>query len=225
VGCLLASLSAAAGKSDDTSPPAVACYHTQQRTFFVLCQVPAYLVCTASRGVTWANGSLPVPAHSCATDGCGVSVYQSILHSVVVVVPGGVRSSLRNQSRDLLHDDTSSPPPSHNPTPPFLYPPPRTTPHTPMPSSARRVQPRILPPTRFALMTEVFLVVPAATATVASYLQIMLAELRIKAVTGLMITVETHAGTVSLLSISPTFRRRMRAWSFGSCCTSVPTYC
>jgi hypothetical protein len=28
----------------------------------------------------------------------------------------------------------------------------------------------------------------------------MLAELRIKAVTGLMITVETHAGTVSLLS-------------------------
>lgn len=46
---------------------------TQQRTFFVLCQVPVYLTRTASRGVTWANGSLPVPAHSCATDGCGVS--------------------------------------------------------------------------------------------------------------------------------------------------------
>lgn len=51
-------------------------------------------------------------------------------------------------------------------------------------------------------MTEVFLVAPARTATVhvASYLQIAVAELRIKAVTGLMITVETHAGTVSLLS-------------------------
>jgi hypothetical protein len=51
-------------------------------------------------------------------------------------------------------------------------------------------------------MTEVFLVAPARTATVhvASYLQIAVAELRIKAVTGLMITVETHAGTASLLS-------------------------
>ena len=49
-------------------------------------------------------------------------------------------------------------------------------------------------------MTEVFLVAPARTATVhvASYLQIAVAEVRIKAVTGLMITIETHAGTVSL---------------------------
>ena len=41
-----------------------------------------------------------------------------------------------------------------------------------------------------------------------------LAELRIKAVTGLMITVETHAGTVSLLSTVPTFHEEKRAWSY-----------
>lgn len=48
----------------------------QHRTLcklFVLCQVTPYLTRTASRGVTCANGFGPVPAHSCATDGCGVS--------------------------------------------------------------------------------------------------------------------------------------------------------
>lgn len=77
-------------------------------------------------------------------------------------------------------------------------------------------------------MTEVFLVAPARTATVhvASYLQIAVAEVRIKAVTGLMITVETHAGTVSLRPPnSPRgveSERTSRAWrSYCTCGTYV----
>lgn len=98
-----------------------------------------------SHGVTRRHVGQWLPLSPCSLmrDGWMRSVYQSTLHSVV---PGNERSSLCNQSGDLLHDDTSAPPPPHL-TPPLPHPPHRTTPHTPMLSSARRVQPRILPPT------------------------------------------------------------------------------
>jgi len=72
-------------------------------------------------------------------DGWMRSVYQSILHSVVPTMrdqhPFAINLETRSTSTRLhLH-------PSHT------APPPPTTPHTPMPSSVRRVQPRILPPT------------------------------------------------------------------------------
>ena len=103
---------------------------------------------------------LPPSPCSLMRDGWMRSVYQSILHSVI---PGNVRSSLCNLSRDSLHDDTSAPPPpSHTLLHRFRAP--TASNHTPH-SSARRVQPRILPLThtrpRFALMTEVFLEAPA----------------------------------------------------------------
>ena len=100
VGCLLAlltSLSGAAGKSDDTSPPAVACHH--HATTNVLCAMSSTRV-PHSLGVTRHHVGQWVPSSPCSLmrDGWMRIAYQSILHSIVVVVPENVRSSLRNQS-------------------------------------------------------------------------------------------------------------------------------
>lgn len=97
-------------QNDDTSPPPALCV----LCCAVLCKVTPYLTCTAARGVTCANGFRPVPAHSCATDGCGVSTRAFCRNER--------SASLRNQSRDSLHVDTSAPPPSHT-TPPHQHPP------------------------------------------------------------------------------------------------------
>ena len=83
-----------------------------------------------SHGVTRRHVGQWLPLSPCSLmrDGWMRSVYQSISHSVVL---GNVRSSLCNQSRDSLHDDTSAPPP---PIPYYstatAHPPHRTTPHT-----------------------------------------------------------------------------------------------
>lgn len=82
----------------------------------VLCCVrsPRTSLARAARSVTCANGFRPVPAHSCATDGCGVSTRAFCRDER--------SASLRNQSRGSLHVDTSAPPPSHT-TPPHQHPP------------------------------------------------------------------------------------------------------
>jgi hypothetical protein len=170
VGCL-AHLAICCRQKDDTSPPAVACSLSQTTLFFVLCQVTPYLTRTASRGVTWANGSLPVPAHSCATDGCGVSTRAFCTASSLgprecEIVP--LQSISRLAPRRHVRTSTTIPYCSTA----SAHPPHRTTPHTLAHAGCTQNSPAHAHMSAFCFDDRSLPRGARATATVASYLQI-----------------------------------------------------
>jgi hypothetical protein len=181
-----------------SAPASVLCAAVQPASY------RQYLTRAPSRGVTWANGYPRVPAHL-MRDGRMRSLYQSI-SLICTNSPQGTRdhpiqraSCARSAPRrHVLTSTIYAPPHRKHPTLRVLD---RSLAHAGC--NPEFCRPRTPPPKvhRLLLLTEELLPAPQ-TAICRS-----LAELRKRpygAVRGLMIKVETHAGTVSLLLTFPT---------------------